>query len=1340
MIRPYSSPTQSRYLSVAVYCSLLLSISLPLVRIQAAPDSLCLAQGAKPDAEAVSRTQQERQSQQLEPGKQIERALAGGESHSYQMALAAGQYAKLIIHQRGIDVVARLFGPDGKQIVEFDSDIRTQGEECVELVAEEAGSYRLEVQSNYKRAADGVYDIQVMEMRSATENERALHEARKLQTEFHRLYRAGNYGEALSLAERVLVIRERVLGPEHFEVATALNSLAVLYRIKGDYVKAKPLLLRALPIREKELGPEHPAVAATLINLANLDKERGDYAKAESLYARALAIQEKALGAEHSIVAEYLNNLAVIYNVIGNYSKAEPLFLRALAIKEKALGPEHPDVGQVLNNLAKLYKDMGNYAEAESLYGRSLAIYEKTLGSDHPLVFGSLNNLALLYSFKGESAKAEQLFQRALAIKEKAVGPEHPQVATALNNLARLYQQRGDYAKAESFLGRALAISEKMLGSEHPQVAGFLHNLADLYQERGDYAKAISFYGRVLAIREKALGPEHPFVAQTLNNLAIIYTSTGDYAKAESFYGRVLAIREKALGPEHSDVAKIRNNIAGFYVSRNEYAKAEPLIQRALAIWEKQLGPDHLYTADALFNHANLYLKRGDYAKAEPLYERTLATRERVLGPNHAETAEVLSHTAMLYAAKGDIAQAITVLSRANAVEESNLSLALALGSERQKLAYLDKFSKSTNFTLSLKSEYAPNDPQALNLAFTTLLHRKARGLDAMADTIATIRRNATPQDRDLFDKLKDARSQLAALTLKDPEADRIDTDPTRVKKLKDEIDDLEGKLSSRNREFNNYKKQSQPVTLFAVQSALPANSALIEFVYFTPLDPKTEKSKPPRYLAYLLPAQGQPNWVDLGEAAPIEQAIDAWRKTLRTPYRLDVKRLARAVDEIVMRPVRARLSDMSGNANSLLVSPDGSLNLIPFAALVDEENKYLVERYSISYLTSGRDLLRFQASEPSRTPPLVVADPDFGNPATIALRGVTNSGRSRGRIQAQLQFDQTQLFFPPLPASRYEALAIKSLLPQAAVLQQERATEAALKQARGPRILHIATHGFFYNNKQESRSAEEEASRVDSERTRGLARGQSPAYTVQLEATPALETAQERAKRLRELGVDAYIVKNKVKGKGILFRVRAGNFPTQAEAQKYGAQLQRNGVVREYFVAGYRQSQAGLAEPAPMIADLRLSKFLAHVKDPLLRSGLALAGANQGKSGDDDGLLTALEAAYLDLSGTKLVVLSACNTGVGDVKNGEGVQGLRRALVLAGSESQVMSLWPVSDVAAKDLMIPYYKALQEGEGRSEGLRQVQLRMLHGRKDRHHPFYWAAFIQSGEWANLDGQR
>jgi CHAT domain-containing protein len=136
----------------------------------------------------------------------------------------------------------------------------------------------------------------------------------------------------------------------------------------------------------------------------------------------------------------------------------------------------------------------------------------------------------------------------------------------------------------------------------------------------------------------------------------------------------------------------------------------------------------------------------------------------------------------------------------------------------------------------------------------------------------------------------------------------------------------------------------------------------------------------------------------------------------------------------------------------------------------------------------------------------------------------------------------------------------------------------------------------------------------------------------------------------------------------------------------------------------------------------------------------LILAGVNQRRSGaNEDGVLTAAEAAALDLWGTELVVLSACETGLGDVKNGDGVYGLRRALVLAGSESQVMSLWQVSDAATRDLMKGYYTRLQRGEGRTEALRQVQLGMIRDDK-RKHPFYWASFIQSGAWTGLDKKR
>jgi CHAT domain-containing protein/Tfp pilus assembly protein PilF len=1241
MVLPYSTSTKIKYRSRLVYCGLVLTISLPLVLIQA-HDGYCAGKEVRSYNSSINPAQMDEQTRLLEKDKPIERELTGGQSHSYRITLTVGQYIKLVINQRGIDVMEKLFGPDGRQITEFDYERRVDGVESIPWVAERTGIYRLDVVARYKNAAAGQYRIEVVELGEATEGDRALYGALKLNTEFLRLYNAGKYDEARPLGERVLEIREKMLGASHSEVARSVNNLGRLYDLMGDY------------------------------------------------------------------------------------ARSEPLYQRALTIREKVLGPEHPDVAASLNNLALLYSISGDYAKAEQFYQRALTIWEESLGAEHPEVAGTLINIAILYYDRGDYRKAEPLFQRAQAICEKTLEPEHPYVAIVLNNLAALYKTRNEYAKAEPLLQQALNIDEKVRGTEHPDVASSLINLANLYDERGDYEKAEPLYRRAVTIREKALGPEHPDVARPLENLADLYRDSGEYAKAEPLYKRALAIREKALGLEHPFVALTLDILGRFYSERGDYAKAEPLYERALAIGERAVGPEHPGIAQHLNNLANLYRDRGDYAKAEPLYVRALAIREKALGQEHIYFVESLADLARLYAAKGDYAQAVAVLSRANAIEERNFADTLAIGSERQKLAYLALFSERTDFTLSLQFHAAPNDSQALNLAITTLLRRKGRGLDAMTDTIAALRRDANPQVQGLFDQLTQARSQLATLRLRGPDADKLETYRTRVKRLETDVDDLEAKLSSLNKKF---LEQVQPVTLPAVQAALPAGSALIEFAYFRPPDPKTNRIGQPRYLGYVVAPQGETKWADLGESAVIDQAIDAWRNALRDPNRADVKRLARAVDEKVMQPVRALLREMPGDTRRLLIAPDGSLNLIPFAALVNEQDQYLIERYSISYLTCGRDLLRLQTSEQVKAaPPLVVANPDFGRFTTIAMRGARGKPRARDRSRAQI--DPTQIFFQPLPATEDEALAIKALLPNASLLQQEDATETALKQARGPQILHIATHGFFIN-KRETPPAEDNPPRAVSSGTTGPAAAQETPYTVQLEATPALETAQETVKRLRAQGIDAYILKNEAKGKGTFFRVRAGKFPSLAEARKYGADLQEKGLVGEFFVARYN------TEPR---TGLRLSRSAAQVKDPLLRSGLALAGANHGKSGVDDGILTALEAAYLDLSGTKLVVLSACDTGVGEVRNGEGVQGLRRALVLAGSESQVMSLWPVSDEATKDLMIPYYKALQEGEGRNEGLRQVQLRMLRGRKDRQHPFYWAAFIQSGEWAKLDGRR
>src|SRR6266540_2442397 len=229
----------------------------------------------------------------LEPGKPHRRVLADGQRHTYRIRLAADQFLKAVIEQDGIDVVARLLGPDGKQIMEFDSERRLRGRETVAQVAEGEGDYRLVVQPRQKAAQAGAYEIQIEELRAATDADRALQEARKLYKKAIDLRNAGKYDEALSPFERALEIRERRLGPDHPDVSQAINSLATLHYYKGEYTKAEPLYQRALAIREKSLGPGHPDVASSLNNLASLYWSLGDYAKAEPLYQRAKATMRR---------------------------------------------------------------------------------------------------------------------------------------------------------------------------------------------------------------------------------------------------------------------------------------------------------------------------------------------------------------------------------------------------------------------------------------------------------------------------------------------------------------------------------------------------------------------------------------------------------------------------------------------------------------------------------------------------------------------------------------------------------------------------------------------------------------------------------------------------------------------------------------------------------------------------------------------------------------------------------------------------------------------------------------------------------------------------------------
>jgi CHAT domain-containing protein len=511
-----------------------------------------------------------------------------------------------------------------------------------------------------------------------------------------------------------------------------------------------------------------------------------------------------------------------------------------------------------------------------------------------------------------------------------------------------------------------------------------------------------------------------------------------------------------------------------------------------------------------------------------------------------------------------------------------------------------------------------PASARAIELALTTVLRRKGRILDSLTETQSALRDHLTPELRAELDQLGQASSELSR-RLYSPSDSAATSRAEEIAASRARVEALEAALGAASVEF---RAQSAPITVSKVQAALPRGAMLVEFVRyqrFVPTGGEQQRLQSDRYVAYLVTRQGPPQWVELGDAAPIDAAVDAALAALHAAPTTEASHAAlQALDALVLGPIRPQLTDVS----HVILAPDGKLNLVPFEALVDPQGHYEVEQRLMSYVTSGRDLLRFAAPRAPRSPAVIVASPDYGPLPSRAVPGTISFAPLAG---AAAEVDQLRQFFPAAPVTGAAA------------------TKHALAALVGPAILHVATHGFY---------------------------ARDAAATI---ARPAPAPATGGSTTLAQRGIS---------------------------------------------VSGGRAA----SQPQPPDDPL----------DALDQAGLAMAGANQ----DADGIVTAREIAGFDWWGTKLVVLSACETGVGAAPSGDGVYGLRRAVVLAGAEAQVVSLWNVNDASAQELMRAYYDELVRGTGRAEALRQAKLRLL---AQPHHarPHHWAAFILAGDWTPLD---
>jgi CHAT domain-containing protein/Tfp pilus assembly protein PilF len=927
------------------------------------------------------------------------------------------------------------------------------------------------------------------------------------------------------------------------------------------------------------------------VSSALTDQRNFDQAIDISAVAEKLALEK--FGRESAAYARCCTNHGVICREKREYNESEKWFLEALSIREKIDGKLHPEYFKTTAHLTNLYYYMRYYEKAEELYLEAATILEKTTGKNHPDYASNRFGLGLTYYEMGDYERAEPLFLQAKAAMEKLGENEDAtsDYSTCLNDLATLYSDLGNDEKAESLYREAIANIEKTGGKENEEYPASLNNLGTVYLDRGKYAKAEALFLEAKAIFEKTEGKESPNYVISLFNLATCYLQTGDYAKAEPLHIEAKAGLERLVGNQHPYYATGLHDLATVYYGMGDYKKAESLYREAVTIREKSLGKAHPDYASILNSLANVYVATGENKKAESLYVECALANQALL----AKAARHLSE--------------------------------LELG------RYMDQFSESQDQTLSFAR--LSDSPKIIatcfdNTVFSKGFLRQSAGLlRQMAQSNLATANN--------FQRLKTYQRRLAAQYTQ-PIAER---DSALVAQLESQANDLEKELA---RTVAGWGQAIQQVKWQEVQAALRPGEAAIEFVSYRFYQNKQTDTT--FYAALvLLPGTDAPQFIPLFEEREIANLFKSKgaRKSeyVNTLYRSAAQTTGgqKSLYQAIWQPLETTLTDVK----TVYFSPDGLLHRINFDAITDQQGKSLSARYNLVQLGSTRQLVVPQAlaSGPNTSAQLyggiqydatprvaVTTAPDAND---LVVRGgsapLSTSLDWGGEPDSTLRGD-SWVYLPSTEAEINNAANImKANGITSTLLKGADATEESFKKigtnGLSPRVLHVATHGFF--------------------------------------------------------------------------------FPDPASSPTGGG---REGADEKVFKVS---------------------------ENPMIRSGLVLAGGNHAwKTGNslrpdlEDGILTAYEISQMNLSNTELVVLSACETGLGDLVGNEGVYGLQRAFKIAGARYLIMSLWQVPDVQTQELMTLFYENwLAKKMAIPDALRAAQQAM---QAKYEHPFFWAGFV------------
>ena len=972
------------------------------------------------------------------------------------------------------------------------------------------------------------------------------------------------------------------------------------------------------------------------------------------------------------------------YDKAWNFNKALIFVGQWLEKTSKNPGKDSLDFAAALFYKGNVLRKANRAKEAEPVILKGLQLRKKALGSMHADVGASLNSLGLLSWNTGNFTKALTEIQESLEIRKKTLGPEHPLVAGSINNLAVMYQEIGDYPKALLHFRNALEIRKKTLGPESPDVAATLNNLADIYQIMNEYANALPLYLQAMELRRKALGPEHAEVANSVNNLGVLYMNMGEYSKAERFLQQAFEIRKKVLAPDHSDLANTVNNLGVLYMNVGDYSKAEPCFLQALQSRKKSFGPEHLAVGGTLHNLGVLYFELGAYAKAESYYLQALEIRKKTTGTEHSDAGATLDNLGLLYMQKGEYSRAEPLFLQAMEIRKK------ALKTDSTELA---RSLINLGNLFSKRGDYTKAEAHFLN---ALEIRKKALGWEH-PDLAFSLNKLGT-----LYRSQK--KTAEAAVSF-------------------EEVSDLDRKL---------------------IHRYFPAMSEQGREAYLKNGQGGSEELKS------FLSEEGVNNPALRGELWNHQLFYKGLLLNTRARWK---QRLNYSKDTTVLRflgdwiNLQYKISGLFSSTNSA-----GRTALDSLVEKAEKLEKELSRRSEDLAFLEERKVSTWQevqqALKPGEAAVELVRFRHFGiekvtsdttNPRkpTYLVQGLTDTVQYAALILTKNSLHPDLVILPN--GNDLEDKWFKHYRKSIRLLQKDGESYRQYWNPIGSKLKGIKKVWF---------SADGVYHKVNPVTFQNPATGKFLVDEIEIALLSSCKDLlkkhpEESGNRLAcLLGNPAFqpaqqsnTTENFRSGQNQKAPALPGS---QAEiALVAGLLIKKGWEVQEYTGAGATEEKVkDMYKPRVLLLSTHgfFRPDSTVGSNPLLRSGILLSGSaktlRDGHKGEgEDGILTSYEAMNLNLDNTELVVLSACETGLGEIKNGEGVYGLQRAFQVAGARNVVMSLWKVDDAVTQKLMVAFFRNWTSGMEKRAAFLKAQKDL---QKKYPNPYYWGAFVMVGE--------